>query len=241
MRSFIKFWQQAARKEFIFLLGLGMTSVCLWGFFELTEAVTEAEHHGLEERIMRSLRQTGDPSLLRGPAWLKEVARDITALGGAAAITFVTLLTACYFLLSRRLQAAGFVVVSVTGGYLLGMLLKHIYGRPRPAVVPYLVEAESSFSFPSGHSMSSAVAYITLGALLARGVTRWRDKFYLIGSALLLSGLIGVSRVLLGVHYPTDVLAGWVAGTAWALLCWMVAYRMNLKWQLLPSGESERP
>src|SRR5207302_4145258 len=113
------------------------------------------------------------------------------------------------------------LLVATLGGFLISGLLKNHYERPRPAVVPHLSYVYSS-SFPSGHSMLSAVIYLTLGSLLARLAERRRLKIYCVAVAMLLTFLVGVSRVYLGVHYPTDVLAGWAAGLAWAVLCWLV-------------------
>jgi undecaprenyl-diphosphatase len=114
------------------------------------------------------------------------------------------------------------VLISTAGGLLLSGVLKWAVARDRPELVPHLSATYTS-SFPSGHSMMSAVVYLTLGSLLARLASEWRVKIYCIGAALLVSGLVGVSRVYMGVHYPTDVLAGWTAGLAWASLCWLVA------------------
>ena len=112
------------------------------------------------------------------------------------------------------------VVAATLGGLLVSHLLKDLYDRPRPELVPHLVPV-STASFPSGHAMLSAVVYLTLGALLARLVDAWWVKLYVIVAALGLTGLVGLSRVYLGVHYPTDVLAGWAAGLSWAILCWL--------------------
>jgi undecaprenyl-diphosphatase len=114
------------------------------------------------------------------------------------------------------------VLIATLGGFVLSSILKHSYHRPRPNLVVHL-SAVYTTSFPSGHSMLSAVVYMTLGTLLANFVTERRVKFYFVSVAMVLTFLVGVSRVFMGVHYPTDVLAGWSAGLAWALLCWMAA------------------
>jgi undecaprenyl-diphosphatase len=105
---------------------------------------------------------------------------------------------------------------------LLSTLLKMGFDRPRPDLVPHGALVYTA-SFPSGHATLSAVVYLTLGALLARVQPRLVLKLYLLGLAILLTVMVGVSRVYLGVHWPTDVLAGWAVGAAWALLCWATA------------------
>ena len=113
--------------------------------------------------------------------------------------------------------AAFLVVVAVVGGMLLSTGLKLGFERPRPDLVPHGARVYTA-SFPSGHAMLSAVTYLTLGALLARVQERRRVKAFFIGLAVVLTLLVGVSRVYLGVHWPSDVLAGWCVGAAWAVL-----------------------
>jgi undecaprenyl-diphosphatase len=113
-------------------------------------------------------------------------------------------------------------LVAVSGGALLSSVLKATFNRPRPDVVAHLVQV-SSASFPSGHSLISAVIYPTLGAVLASLSVQRRTKIYFILSAFVLMVLIGLSRMYLGVHYPSDVLAGWTVGLAWSLACWLVS------------------
>ena len=132
----------------------------------------------------------------------------------------VTLCATAYFLLHGRYPEAGLLLVAVVGGILLTALLKLGFDRPRPDLVPHLAQVFTA-SFPSGHAKLSAVTYLTLGALLARIHSQVRVKAYLLLLGLLLTLLVGVSRVYLGVHWPTDVLAGWMLGGAWALLCWL--------------------
>jgi undecaprenyl-diphosphatase len=139
----------------------------------------------------------------------------------------VTLFVIGYLALEQKYGAMWFVVVATGGGGLLSTAMKQLFGRDRPDVVPHLV-AVTSASFPSGHSMLAAILYLTLGALLARFAARRRTKVYLLKVALCITFVVGSSRVYLGVHYPTDVLAGWCAGLVWALLCWLaVRYLQN--------------
>lgn len=171
---------------------------------------------------MLAFRDPADPGQPAGPVWLATLGRDVTALGGATVVVTLTLLVIFSLVLRRQWGRIGLIVVTVGGGYALSATLKLHYDRPRPDIVPHLTEVGSA-SFPSGHSLLSSVVYLTLGALLAQASSRRREKIYFVAVAFMLTFLIGLSRVFLGVHYPTDVLAGWSAGTAWALLCWLVA------------------
>lgn len=193
-----------------------------WVFLAVADEVREEEYLHLEADFMRSLRdpETGAPI---GPAKLADIARDITALGGGVVLTIAVVFVAGFLTLSRRYAAALFVAVASAGGASLNELLKSIYGRERPDEALRLIEIHS-LSFPSGHAMSSATIYLTLAVLLSRLAERRREKIYLFAAALLLSFLIGLSRVYLGVHYPTDVIAGWAAGVAWAQVCWFAAH-----------------
>jgi undecaprenyl-diphosphatase len=172
------------------------------------------------------LRRPNNPAMPIGPDWIVEVGRDLTAVGGVAVLLLATLAVAGFLLLDRKLAAMGFVLAAVASGLVVSSLLKACFARPRPDVVPHLSLVYTS-SFPSGHSMMSAIVYLTLGALLARTTTRRPLRFYFLAVALLLTGLVGASRVYMGVHYPTDVLAGWAAGLVWATLCWLVARRLQ--------------
>ena len=166
---------------------------------------------------------------------MAEAGRDLTALGGVAALLLVTVAVAGYLFLDRKFAAMGFMLAAVAGGLALSSLLKALFARPRPQVVPYLSQVYTT-SFPSGHSMMSAVVYLTLGAVLARMVGRRPLRFYFLAIALLVTGLVGCSRVYLGVHYPTDVLAGWTAGLVWATLCWLLARALQRRGTIERSG-----
>lgn len=231
-------WKRTGWKEMVLLLVAGVFCLCLWGFIELADDAPEGDYDDVENKFMRSLRDPNDPSKVLGPWWAGETARDLTALGGATVVTMVTVVVLGYLLLRRAYGAMLSVAIAIGGGYLLSNSLKAFFDRPRPSVVPHLSEAVSA-SFPSGHSMVSSVAYLTLGALLARTVARRWEKVYVIVISLLLTLLIGTSRVYLGVHYPTDVLAGWSAGIAWALLCWSVTYALQRRGKLRTAAAND--
>jgi undecaprenyl-diphosphatase len=190
-------------------------------FLVIADEVADGDHLDVEEAIMDSLR-TGEPVRPAGPAWLARVARDVTALGSVIVLTISTLLVEGYLLLTRRFGAALFLVCAAAGGQSLNAALKYLYGRERPDPAFRWTEIDS-LSFPSGHATSSAVIYLTLAVLLARLAEKNSHKAYIIGSAFLLSFFVGITRVYLGVHYPTDVIAGWAVGVVWAQFCWFVA------------------
>jgi undecaprenyl-diphosphatase len=212
----------------------------VWGFVEIADEVTEGETKSFDEWALRALRQPDDPATLRGPKWLHEVGRDMTALGGVAILFMITLAVIGFLWMQKKYHAMWVVVAATTGGLIISTLLKNIFARPRPQLVEHLSHVYTH-SFPSGHSMLSAVVYLTLGALLARFIEgRW-SKFYFLGIAMLLTFLVGVSRVYMGVHYPTDVLAGWTAGLAWAVLCWLVARYLQRRGAVERDVDSAEP
>ena len=190
----------------------------------LTSEVLEGETFRFDEAILLALRQPRDLAVPIGPAWLTHAVSDITSLGGITVLTLLTALIAVYLLLDRRWQIAIFVVSSVLSGWLASTLLKILVARPRPDIVPHLVEV-SDLSFPSGHAMVSAVTYLTLGALVARTQRYSSTRIFVMGAGVFLAVIIGLTRIYLGVHYPTDVFAGWCAGALWALGCWLISKR----------------
>jgi len=190
-----------------------------------------------DERVLLSLRRPEDLAVPIGPAWVLDAAREITALGSSTVLLFVIFSVVGYLLLERRHGLVALVLVATSGGTLLSVLLKGLFGRTRPDVVPHLVSV-SSASFPSGHSLLSAVVYLTLGALLSRVSTDRVTKIYLVSLSVILTVVVGVSRIYLGVHYPTDVLGGWVLGAFWAFGCVMVARELQRRRVITPE---ERP
>jgi undecaprenyl-diphosphatase len=221
-----KLWTRLPRTDALTLAAVVMTVVAGWCFLEIADEVAEGQTRGLDEWVVRSLRHSADPSNPLGPPWMEEVIRDLTALGGITVLVLVIGAVAGYLWICRAYHSIWLVLSASLGGLLLSVLLKGVFQRPRPNLTPYLTHVSLS-SFPSGHSMNSAIVYLTLGLLLAELSDRTRLKAYFIAVALFLTVLVGISRVYLGAHYPSDILAGWTAGATWAGLCWLLARRFR--------------
>jgi undecaprenyl-diphosphatase len=235
----MSYWQQwrgaiAPVLERSVLISLLLIAGGLWLFLGLTDEIREGEQFRLDQAILLLFRETGNPAEPIGPEWLESAVRDVTALGGTTIIAMVTLATAGYLTMSGKRHAALLLLASILGAVLLSFTIKAGIERPRPELFPHGTPVYTA-SFPSGHATGAAATYLTLGALLARFQRARRLKIYFMSVAVLLTLMIGVSRLYLGVHWPTDVLAGWTLGCCWALLCWMVAR------QLQRSGAVEAP
>ena len=187
-----------------------------WGIVALAGEVGEGDTERFDTSVMRYVGEH------RGPKWLEEAGRDITGLGGVAVLLLVTLAVAGYLFGVRKYHAMWLVVIATVGGLLISLGLKELVDRDRPTLFEHRTYVYSQ-SFPSGHSMLAAVVYLTLGSLLTRLVPGYVQKLYVLACALLITFLVGISRVYMGVHWPTDVLAGWTAGLVWSILCWLGA------------------
>jgi undecaprenyl-diphosphatase len=219
-------WTWKGNFNLILLVAALVVVAGTWGFIELADEVQEGETRAIDEGLLRALRSPDDPSDPIGPVWFEESVRDLTALGSPVVVGLVVAVVVGSLLIMRNFRAAPLVLGSTVGGQLLCLLLKRYFARPRPSLVPGLTRVQLA-SFPSGHSMLAVVVYLTLGAILAGFVPQTRLKLYILSVAMLLAFLVGLSRIYLGVHYPTDVLAGWCAGLSWAVLCWLVARRLR--------------
>ncbi len=242
MPSFRAFGRQTlalARRELLLLVVVALLAGSLWAFIGVADEVVEGDTHAVDEAILLALRTPGDRSDPLGPGWVEELGRDATALGGVGVLTLITLASVAFLLLKRQRRAALFVAAAIASGIALSFALKSGFDRPRPDLVPHGSLVYTA-SFPSGHSMMAALVYLTLGALLARLQPQRRLKAFVLLLAVLLTVAVGVSRVYLGVHWPTDVLAGWAAGAAWATACWLVALWLQRR-RTVESAEDAEP
>jgi undecaprenyl-diphosphatase len=220
-------WLPRRWPELSVLLLLVLLAGGIWLFMALADAVTEGETHGLDKTILMAFRDPVDPLRPLGPRWLTEAMRDLTALGSFLVLGFLTLAAAGYLCFRRLFGLSALVAAAAGGGMALSAALKSLFERQRPELIPHDMALHTS-SFPSQHSMMGAIVYLTLAALLARTQPTRGLRVYLLLLAVALSVGIGFSRVYLGVHWPSDVLAGWSAGAAWAIFCWLIARRLHL-------------
>jgi len=193
-------------------------AVCTWTFLKLAGKIRKGGTDEIDNQILRAFRRPENPAIPIGPKWLPEAARDVTALGSGADLCLASTILVGFLCLNRRFRAAGYLIASIGGGLLLCQFLKDLFVRRRPTIVPHLTHFDPE-SFPSGHSMGSALVYLTLGGIISRQVRGSAAKLYFLSVALLIALLVGLSRLYLGVHYPSDVLAGWAAGSLWSSAC----------------------
>jgi undecaprenyl-diphosphatase len=191
----------------------------IFGF--IAQEVVKGKTLAFDREVMLALRSSTDPRVPIGPTWLPEAVRDVTSLGSIIVLVITTLAVVGYLFLDGRSAMAWLMLIAVFGGIALSDLLKFAFGRVRPDVVTPLARVFTT-SFPSGHATLSAITYLTIGAILARSQPSSTISVYFLSLGAFLTVLVGVSRVYLGVHYPTDVLAGWCIGAAWAMGCWAI-------------------
>ena len=211
------------RSELVLLGVLCVVAGIVLGFGMLAEEVLEGDTGGFDRLILLAMRTPGDLAVPIGPHWLEQTAVDLTALGGVPVLSVITVIVLGYLIATNKPKMALLVLVSAAGGTAISFSLKHFFQRARPDLVPHEVATYTS-SFPSSHAMMSAMIYLTLGVLLAQVQHSRRARAYVMTVALLLTLVVGTSRVYLGVHWPTDVLAGWSLGSAWAMLCGAAAW-----------------
>jgi undecaprenyl-diphosphatase len=226
-----------ARREIGLLLALLLAALLVLGFGQIADEMIEGETADLDQGLLLALRSPTDIGDPIGPAWLEEAARDVTALGSTVVLGFLILAVTGYLFMLGKRATALLILFSTVGGMIISTLLKMGFDRPRPDLVPHATQVFTA-SFPSGHATLSAVTFLTLGAILTRTRRSRGLQAYILAISVLLTVMVGVSRVYLGVHYPTDVLAGWCIGAAWAILCWSIALRLQQRGSVEAPGDA---
>jgi undecaprenyl-diphosphatase len=223
--------RRLALSEIGAVVAVGVAALGALAFMAIADEALEGDTHAFDRSILLALREPGDTDNPVGPVWVEEAMADITALGGYAVLTLLVAGVVIYLISIGKRGTALLVGGAVVSGAVLSALLKLGFDRPRPDLVAHLSHANSS-SFPSGHAMLAAVTYLTLGVLLTRAHRQRRTKIIVMTFAIILTVLIGLSRIYLGVHWPTDVMAGWALGAAWAALWWLVALWLQRRGQI---------
>lgn len=200
----------------------------VFAFIAIADEMAEGELRKIDEWLFLSFRTAGDPPQPLGPPWLQETAVEITAIGGFPLILLTLAAVAGFFIVTKRYGVALYAMLSVGSGALLSQTLKQYYGRPRPDLVDHL-DVVHTLSFPSGHALVTTVAYLTLASIVIGFLNSRRARIYVLSVAVLVAVIVGVSRVYLGVHWPSDVAAGWALGAAWASFSWLILHFMTRK------------
>lgn len=221
---------EVASREVAAVLALFTVAVCAWVFLEIVDEVVEGETEGIDRRILLALRRGGGGHEPIGPRWLEMAAADVTALGSTTVLVLVVAFLAGLFSILGCRREALLVMLAAAGGATLSQGLKAIFDRERPEAALRAAEVMNP-SFPSGHAMLSAVVFLTIGVLSAHFARQRHVKLYAVSAAVVTTLLVGPTRVYLGVHWPSDVLAGWSLGAAWALSCWLAAWAVVRPWR----------
>ncbi|MEY4555962.1 MAG: hypothetical protein RL093_1081 [Pseudomonadota bacterium] len=221
---FLRRMLRIARTEIAAVTALFVVALGVMTFVEVADDITEADGQAFDHAVLTWMQPVaGDP---RGPWWLQEAAADLTSLGGISVLTLFAVIAIAFLLIQRKRLSALLLVLGLAGGVALSEGLKAMFERARPPAAYQAVETLNA-SFPSGHTLLATVFYLSLGVMLTRAFPRAHLKAFVLGAAMTVALLIGVTRVYLGAHWASDVFAGWCAGTAWAMALWLVAYAIG--------------
>lgn len=218
------------------LVSLGALAGLAFIFLKLWSEIAEGETHALDEALLLALRAPGHPGTAIGPHWLPQIMVDLTSLGSGTFHVLFTVAVTGFLIVKGARKRAMILLAAISSGGLVVALLKNLFDRPRPELVSHLVQVQS-LSFPSGHAANSALVYLTMGILLTKVEEgRW-VRAYIMIAAMVLTLAVGLSRLYLGVHWPSDVAAGWAFGAAWAI-AWGIADFLVLGRERPESGDA---
>ena len=221
--TLIKLVNKAFRKMPVLFAAAFVCVGSFIGFVQLASEILEGEGRAIDTQIMLLMRDPGDSANPLGPIWFEEMMRDVTSLGSVGVLTFISVTCAIFLLLVNKKKLMLYFVASVITGTMLSTVLKVGFDRPRPNLFPHGTLVYSG-SFPSGHTLLATIVYLTLGALLAEIQQSRGLRIYILLLATTITLLVGMSRIYLGVHWPSDVLAGWLGGATWAFMFWIIAH-----------------
>lgn len=237
---------RVARSEIAALSALFVVALGVMTFVELADDMTEADGRAFDLAVLLAMRPNGSTDGW-GPSWLETAALDLTSLGGIAVLTLFAAIVILFLFLQRKRLSALLLLTGLGGGVMLSEGLKSVFGRDRPPQAFQAVETINA-SFPSGHALLSAVFYLSIGVMLTRAFPQRRFKAYVLGVAVVLTLIVGLTRIYLAAHWATDVLAGWSVGAAWAMTLWLVAYAVqrrqlvhHARLQDQPSPDTDAP
>lgn len=239
-RDFFSRALRIARTEIAALSALFIVAMGIVVFADLAGDMGQGDGLAFDQAVLSALRPHADPSDALGPWWLEEAAADLTSLGGIAVLGLFAVIVLLFLMLQRKHLSALLLIVGLTGGVALSEALKAVFERDRPPEVFQAVETINA-SFPSGHALLSAVFYLSIGVMLTRAFPRRRFKAYVLGVAIALTLIVGLTRVYLGAHWTTDVLAGWSVGSAWAMTLGLVAYGVQRRQAVHRDGPHDEP
>lgn len=225
--AFVPFLRRAitlARAEFAALGALAVVTLGIMTFVEIADDMTEADGQAFDGMVLHWMQPV--PGQPRGPWWLHEAAADLTSLGGISVLTLFALVALGMLLILRKRLSALLLVVGLLGGVGLSEGLKALFERQRPPLHYQAVETLNA-SFPSGHALLSTVFYLTVAVMMTRAFPKRRLKAYVLGVGMIFALIVGLTRVYLGAHWASDVMAGWCIGAAWAMALWLVSYAIE--------------
>ena len=204
------------------LLAALAAALFVWAFIQISIEMVEGDVRGFDSSVMSAAQ-----SMRVAHPWLADVMRDLSGLGSTSVLTLFTVAASGYLAVTGARHKALLVVSAVILGTAAVSLLKTQFGRVRPPA-DFAQTVAAGMSFPSGHASMSAIVFLTVAALLAGTRTRALEQTYILAMATLMTLLVGLSRIVLGVHWATDVAAGWAFGAAWALAWLLFARGLSL-------------